>query len=113
MNLFEQLRRIADYAKERHYWIDEILIHRYLVARGFVYLVEHRERYFVLMNSCDLDIAISQMPSISTSVPYNFVMGIPIAEDAEKIKQVFCGVFHVPYYHDFLSIQHQTISRPA
>jgi hypothetical protein len=102
MNLFEELRRIADLMKQKHKWVDEILIHRKFVARGYVYLVEYQERFFILMNSYDLDIAINQMPSIPAKYPLNYIVGIPICEDGEKIKQIMTGVFHVPDYSYFL-----------
>lgn len=113
MNLFEELRRIADLMRQKRRWVDEILIHRQFVARGYIYLVEFQERFYILMNSYDLDIVVAQVPFISTSYPYNFIMGLPVAEDTEKIKRIMCGVFHVPYTNHFLSLQSQTVPNPS
>jgi hypothetical protein len=113
MNLFEELRRIADLVRMKHKWVDEILIHRQFVARGYVYLVEYQERFFILMNSYDLDIAASQMPSVSTGYPFSYVMGIPVCEDGEKIKRIMTGVWNVPDYNYFLPGTQDFISSQA
>jgi hypothetical protein len=83
-----------------HRKLECILIHRYLVARGHYFLVEHNEKYYLLVNAYDFDIAkawlMQALPMTKDeTVMENAFHGVPIYEDTDLTKRVVCGIFRL------------------
>lgn len=75
--------------------IYRILTSKKLIARGFVYLVEWEGKFYLLVNTNDLEIAIAKLPSKSIEQLNldNRIMDIPCEENEELVGKVSTGLF--------------------
>lgn len=80
-------------AEEEGRSIAFVMIHSRFIAHGFVFLVEYRNRLYVLANSYDLDRELAAFPTTEYTELSSSIYGIPVIEDSEHILKVMAGVF--------------------
>ena len=73
--------------------IREVLVHPTKIARGYIFVVERGQEYYVLMNRNDLNASLSILPSSTVEQMGDTLMGIPIGRDEEVLDKVMTGVF--------------------
>lgn len=94
MNLLTGMRRKVDELGEELRRIDRILTHPRWIVRGYMFLVQYRGRYYLLVNKKDLEIAVARLPSKTIKgIDLSMVMGIPVSNREEDVMKVIDGVF--------------------
>lgn len=59
---------------------------------GHIWKVEHRGKTYLLMHGSDLDKLIAQIPMVEAPGVFSQIAGIPVIEDAEKIREILCSI---------------------
>ena len=95
MNFFHGVRYYKDGLRAVAKKIEAVLVSKKYVARGYVYVVEHDDKHYILVNSTDFNAALSRLPSYTID-KINLsarVFDIPIVENEGKAFSVQTGVF--------------------
>lgn len=87
MNALELIRL---YRKEHE--IAEIVSDPVVIARGFVFLVELRDKHYILVNSRDLDIAIVQVFEDEFDNIQNYLDNMEVRESMWRAMEILQGV---------------------
>jgi hypothetical protein len=73
--------------------VTAILADESAVARGHVFTVEHQDKYYILVNSLDLDAAIASAQMNGVSLGDRIYRAPLILEDTHLTLEVCTGVF--------------------
>lgn len=93
-NVLTELSRAKNDIAQLGYSLSKIMIHPTLIARGYLFIVEHQEQFYALVNSYDLDSALSSMPTKETEEKYYQIIGLPATKDENEIMSAMSGFFY-------------------
>jgi len=93
MTIFEDIRRQRDTLRAQGKKIEEILVDDKWIARGFSFMVENGEKYYYLVNSYDLELACSSLPSVVVGDLSNSIFGIPVTYSRERAEKFVKGIY--------------------
>ena len=95
ITLFSKVRYLKDQLRASANKIQEVVVSRKSVVRGFVFLIELDGKYYLLVNETDLNVALSQLPK-STIDNVNLsgkLLDLPLVESEDKAMKAQTGVF--------------------
>lgn len=94
MSLFSVVHQKVNQYGEKHRKIDRILTHPRWVVRGYVFLVEHEGKLYILVNYNDLELAIARLPAKTiNNTDFSTIYSIPVSANEEEMQRAICGVF--------------------
>lgn len=103
MKVFPTIRRMIDFLAETGDRVRAVLVSEKWVANGYVFLVNYRNRFYILLNSRDLDAAVAGLPSKDAEAVYEQIWGIKMLRNDEFTEKVATGVYYVVESNDFVS----------
>lgn len=93
--LFSNVRYFKDRLRERLKKLNQIIVSRSYVSRGYVFLIELDGKYYLLVNANDYHVALSHLPAASLDEVNlsSYIMGVPLVESENEALRVQTGVF--------------------
>ena len=91
--MFTGVRESKRLARKEGKKIEAIIVHRTMVVRDYMFLVELDGRYYILVNAHDLDLALARLPSKTIDGLDSRILDVPIIEEESRVFPVLGGVF--------------------
>lgn len=94
MNALQAIREAIRILEERGRIASKILLHPTWTTRGYVFIVDHNHKAYVIVNSNDFNVAAATMVMEGKEAELqDFSFGVPVEESTSEIQKAIGGTY--------------------